>query len=432
MLDLVLLRKSPDEVKAGLARRGVATSDLDELLAKDEEHRSLLQEAERLRARVKELSKRVGEARKSGDTKAAEALTSESRALGDEERRASEKSDAAGDQVRALLLALPNIPSEETPDGLSEDDNVEMRRWWPGMDTGAPFPTFEEYQKVPHWESGEALGILDLETGAKIAGSMFPLYRGDGSRLIRALSAYALDLHADAYEEIRPPTFALTDTMMSTGHLPKSADDMYEIPRDGLWAIPTSEVPLTSMKSNQILDEAELPIKMTAATACFRREAGAAGRDTRGVLRTHEFDKVELFAYCTPEQAQNCFDDILARAEAMLQSLGLTYRLLSLCAGDIGTSSKRTIDLEVFSPGVDRWLEVSSTSWFGDFQARRANVRFRRNGSPMFVNTVNGSALAWSRIWIALIETYRQMDGTIALPAVLSPYLGGRTIISKR
>jgi seryl-tRNA synthetase len=259
---------------------------------------------------------------------------------------------------------------------------------------------------------------------------MFPLYRGVGARLLRSLGYFALDRHMHDYEEIRPPSFALTETMMSTGHLPKSADDMYAIERDGLWAIPTAEVPLTSMRRGEILEESRLPIRFTAQTACFRREAGAAGKDTRGLLRVHEFDKVELFAYCTPEQAEAAHADILARSEGLLQALGLTYRLLDLCAGDLGTSSARTIDLEVFSPGVDRWLEVSSVSWFRDFQARRANVRYRTtDGSTAFVHTVNGSALAWARIWAALVETYRQPDGSIQLPQVLAPYMGDQTRI---
>jgi seryl-tRNA synthetase len=216
--------------------------------------------------------------------------------------------------------------------------------------------------------------------------------------------------------------------MMSTGHLPKSADDMYEVPRDDLWLIPTAEVPLTSMQRGEILDESALPMRLTALTACFRREAGAAGRDTRGLLRVHEFDKVELFAYCTPDQAPAAHADILARAEALLRHLGLTYRVLELCAGDLGTSAARTVDLEVFSPGVDRWLEVSSVSWFRDFQARRANVRYRSGSGTQFVHTVNGSALAWARIWAALVETHRQVDGTVVLPAVLAPYFGDLTI----
>jgi seryl-tRNA synthetase len=285
---------------------------------------------------------------------------------------------------------------------------------------------------VAHWDIGTELGILDLESGARLAGSMFPLYRGDGSRLLRALTQFALDAHADAYEEIRPPSVALTETMMSTGHLPKSEDDMYAIERDNLWLIPTGEVPLTSMNRGEILNADDLPLRLTAATQCFRREAGAAGRDTRGLLRVHEFEKVELFAYCTPEQADEAQADILARAEGLLQQLGLPYRLLDLCTGDLGSSSARTFDLEVYTPGVDRWLEVSSVSWFRDYQTRRANVRYRTESGTALVHTVNGSGLAWARIWAALVETYRQPDGTVKLPDVLAPYLAGRTTLAKR
>ncbi len=433
MIDLVQLRREPEFVKAALARRGVSSSTMDEVIALDVEHRELLQEAERLRAEVKFLSRLVGEARRDKDTDTAATLTEKSRALGEEERAATEAMERVGTKLNDELLMIPNVPDPVVPDGVDENDNVELRRWWPGMDAGRPFPEFADHQKVPHWDAALELGILDLESGARIAGSMFPLYRGAGSRLIRSLSALSLDRNARDYEEIHPPTFALTATMMSTGHLPKSVDDMYSIERDGLWAIPTAEVPLTSMHANEILDEASLPIRLCAETACFRRESGAAGRDTRGVLRVHEFDKVELFAYCTPEQGPAAFDDILARAESLLQELGLTYRLLNLCTGDLGTSSARTIDLEVFSPGVDRWLEVSSVSWFRDYQARRAHVRYRTSeGTTALVHTVNGSALGWARIWAALIETYRQEDGSVVLPDVLAPYMGDlRTIRPK-
>lgn len=433
MIDLALLRREPELVKAGLARRGVPGSSMDEIIALDVANRRLMQEAERLRAEVKDLSRQVGEARKAKDTETAERLQAQSRSVGEAERAATEKSEEVASLLRDKLLMIPNIPSDEVPDGKDESENVETRRWWVGMDQGAEFPTFAEHQKVPHWDIGAELGILDLESGAKLAGSMFPLYRGAGSRLLRSLGFFALNEHYNDYEEIRPPSVALTETMMSTGHLPKSADDMYEIARDGLWMIPTAEVPLTSMHRGEILDEARLPIRMTAQTACFRREAGAAGRDTRGLLRVHEFDKVELFAYCTPEQAVEAHADILRRAEGLLQALGLTYRVLDLCTGDLGTSSAKTVDLEVFSPGVDRWLEVSSVSWFRDFQARRANVRYRTSdGATALVHTVNGSALAWARIWAALVETYRQADGSIHLPEVLAPYMGNQLVITKK
>jgi seryl-tRNA synthetase len=430
MIDLVQLRREPDVVMTALRRRGVDRAVLEEIVALDLEHRRLLHETEALRAAVKELSRQVGDARRNGDLDRAETLSATSRDTGDQERRANEATELVATKLRDMVLLIPNVPDARVPDGIDETGNVEVRRWWPGMDGGAPFPVFGEHQRVPHWEIGESLGILDLATGAKIAGSMFPLYRGGGSRLLRALSSFSLDRQRDAYEEIRPPTFALTETMMSTGHLPKSADDMYAIERDGLWAIPTSEVPLTSLHRGEILDESSLPLRLTAQTQCFRREAGAAGKDTRGVLRVHEFEKVELFAYCTPEQADDAFNDILTRAEGLLRELGLTYRLLTLCTGDLGTASAYTIDLEVFSPGVDRWLEVSSVSWFRDFQARRANVRYRRSdGATALVNTVNGSALGWARVWAALLETYHQVDGSVVLPEVLAPYMGGDATI---
>ena len=434
MLDIRLLRDDPDAIKAGLARRGVDGAAVDRLIDFDVAHRALLARQETLRQEVKALSKAVGQAKKERDEVRASALAEQSRAVGDEERRLSVDVEAAAEAIRSALLVTPNLPAEDCPDGESEADNVETRRWWPGLEQGFPFPTFDEHQQVPHWEVGEALGILDLERGAKMSGSMFPLFRGMGARLLRALTSYALAAHADAYEELRPPTFVLTETITATGHLPKFADEAYHIERDDLWAIPTAEVPLTSMHRGEILEEAVLPLRFTASTPCFRREAGSAGRDTRGVLRVHEFDKVELVAYATPEGAKAAFDDILARAEALLRGLGLTYRVLDLCSGDIGASSKRTFDLEVYSPGCDRWLEVSSVSWFGDYQARRASVRYRPadGGSPQFVHTLNGSALAWPRIWAALIEQGRQADGSVELPEVLAPFLGGTPTVTPR
>ena len=433
MIDLVQLRRDSAKVTAALGRRGVPAAAIEELIEADARHRQQLQSAERLRAQIKEISRRVGDARRQGDTTRGDDLASQSRALGDQERVASADAESAARVVRSLLLDLPNIPADDVPDGLDEKSNVELRQWWPGMNEGALAPTYEEHQRVPHWDIGKELGILDLEAGARLSGSMFPLYRGDGSRLLRALGAFALDRHADAYEEIRPPTLVLTETMISTGHLPKNSIEMYEIERDGLWAIPTAEVPLTSLHRDEILDESALPMRFTALTPCFRREAGAAGRDTRGLLRTHEFDKVELFAYCTPEQADGAFDDVLTRAEGILRDLGLMYRVLQLCTGDLSTSSARTYDLEVYAPGVDRWLEVSSVSWFRDFQSRRANVRYRTaDGSTALVHTVNGSALAWSRIWPTIVETGRRPDGAVTIPDVLRPFFGGREIITKR
>ena len=424
MIDIRQVRDDPDAVKWALARRGVDPAEIDALLDADARARDAVGRRDDLRARVKDLSRQVGQARKAGDDATATSLTEESRRVAEDEKAAGDEADAAGADVRRMLLVLPNLPAPEAPDGAGPEDNVEVRGW------PAQRRNYGEHQRVPHWEVGAALGILDLERGAKLAGSMFPMFRGAGSRLLRALTAFALDRHADAYTEIRPPTLVRTDTMVSTGHLPKFSDEAYHVERDDLWAIPTAEVPLTSMHSGDIIEEAALPLKLTAATACFRREAGAAGRDTRGLLRVHEFDKVELFAYATAMQATSVHEDMLSRVDALLQALDLEYRVLDLCAGDLGSSSARTFDFEVYSPGCDMWLEVSSVSWFRDYQARRANVRYKPGGgSPVFVHTLNGSALAWARIWAALIETGRRPDGSVVLPEVLSPYLGGRTVI---
>jgi seryl-tRNA synthetase len=431
MIDIRALRDDPEGVKAALARRGVEAAEVDAVVAADVARRASLTRFEALRAEVKELSRQVGQAKKAGDEARAEELRAQSLRVGEDERAAAAEADAAEETVRTGLLYLPNIPAEDAPDGAGEEDNVEIRRWWPGQDVGRPEPQRLEHQQVPHWEIGEALQILDMERGARLSGSMFPLYRGAGARLLRALTAFAIDRHAPEYEEIRPPTVVLTETMTSTGHLPKFADDAYHIERDDLWLIPTAEVPLTSMHRGEILEEPQLPLRFTASTACYRREAGSAGRDTRGLLRVHEFDKVELFAYATPEGAHDAQADILRRAESMLQELELSYRVLDLCTGDLGGSSARTFDLEAYSPGVDRWLEVSSVSWFRDYQARRANVRFRpAGGGPLqLVHTVNGSALAWPRIWAALVESGRQEDGTVLLPEALAPYVGGELLI---
>ena len=431
MIDIRALRDDPDAVKAALARRAVEAAEVEAVLEADTAWRARVAGAEALRAEVKDVSRQVGQAKKAGDEAKAAELSVRSRELGEQERTAAAEADVLAEQVRTGLLYLPNLPADDAPDGTGEADNVELRRWWPGQDEGRPDPGRSEHHDVPHWEIGESLQILDMERGARLAGSMFPLYRGPGARLLRALTAFAIDRHSPAYEEIRPPTVVLTETMTSTGHLPKFADDAYHLERDDLWLIPTAEVPLTSLHRGEVLEESELPLRFTAATACYRREAGSAGRDTRGLLRVHEFDKVELFAYTTPEDALDAQADILQRAESMLRELELPYRVLDLCCGDLGGSSARTFDLEAYAPGVDRWLEVSSVSWFRDYQARRANVRYRpaEGGALQLVHTVNGSALAWPRIWAALVENGRQPDGTVLLPECLAPYVGGELLI---
>jgi seryl-tRNA synthetase len=403
----------------------VDPADVDALVDLDARARAAIGGRDELRAQVRALSKQVGEARRSGEVDRAEELGARSRALGEEERSAHAEAETAQEALRRALLYLPNLPAPEAPDGDGPEGNVVVRTWPPEP------PTYGEAQRVPHWDIGAELGLLDMERGAKLSGSMFPLFRGTGARLLRALTSLALDHHADEFEEVRPPTLVLTETMVSTGHLPKFEDDAYHLERDDLWAIPTAEVPLTSMWRGDILDEDDLPLRLTAATSCFRREAGSAGRDTRGLLRVHEFDKVELFAYATPDQAPALLDGMVARAEQLLVELELEYRVLDLCAGDMGSSAARTFDLEVYAPGVDQWLEVSSVSWCTDYQARRANIRYRPTGGPgpVLVHTLNGSALAWVRIWAALVEKGRQPDGSVVLPEALRPYLRGEVVI---
>ncbi|HET6794306.1 MAG TPA: serine--tRNA ligase [Acidimicrobiales bacterium] len=436
MLDIRRFRTDLDEVKAALGRRGVEAAELDRVADLDARHRALSARRDELRARVRELSRQVGTARRQGDAGEADRLAVESRAVGEEEAKLGSDIDALAEELRAMLLTIPNTPAAEAPDGAGPEDNPVVSRWAPaGRTVGEDgTPSHPAHQQVPHWEIGAELGILDLERGAKLSGSMFPLFRGAGATLLRALTSLALDRHSDAFEEIRPPTLVRTETMVSTGHLPKFADDAYHVERDDLWGIPTAEVPLTSMGRDEIVAEEDLPLRMTAATACYRREAGSAGRDTRGLLRVHEFDKVEILAYTTPEQAREVHADLLRRAEDLVRALELTYRVVDLCTGDLGQSSARTFDIEVFSPGTGLWLEASSVSWFSDYQARRANVRYRpaAGGGTAFVHTLNGSALAWPRIWAALVETHRQEDGSVLVPAALRPYFGGRERIERR
>ncbi len=428
MIDIRRLRADPEGIKAAMARRHDPTvlGDLDRAVRLDHELRDRAATRDGVRAQVNALSKAVAEAFRSGDRDKGDRLKGESRNLGEEEKRLVQEAAAVEADLRELLLRIPNVPSPDAPDGATEEDNVIVR-----VEQFDP-DAYGEHQRVPHWEVGRELGILDLERGAKISGSMFPVFRGAGATLVRALSQRALDANADAFEEIRPPTLVRSDTLMATGQLPKFADDAYYIERDDLWAIPTAEVPLTSLYRDEILDEAELPKRLMAYSPCLRREAGAAGRDTRGLLRVHEFDKVEILALTTPEQAADMHRDLLARAEARLVELGLPYRVLDICAGDLGQSHARYFDLEVYAPGVDMWLEVSSISWFSDYQARRANLRYRVSGGSgtELVHTLNGSALAVPRIWAALVETYRQPDGSVLVPEVLRPYFRGAERIS--
>jgi len=419
------IRSDAAGVKAALARRHIDVGVIDEVASLDERARELASQRDAVRAEIKDLSRQVGQASREGDAERAEKLRAQSRALGDEERRLASEADAVERALREHLLVIPNIPSTDAPDGRSEEDNPVV------LVEGYDPDGYAEHQRVPHWDIGHDLGILDLERAAKLSGAMFPMLRGLGATLVRALCQLALDRNADAYEEIRPPSLVRTETMVSTGHLPKFGDDAYQVERDDLWAIPTSEVPLTSLGRDEVVAEDDLPMRFMASTPCYRREAGSAGRDTRGMLRVHEFDKVELLTYATPDQAPAALQDIIDRAAALLRSLGLAYRLVEICTGDLGQSHARSFDLDAYAPGCDQWLEVSSVSWYSDYQARRANLRYRPSGGrgTELLHTVNGSALATPRVWAALVETCRQPDGSVRLPEALVPYMRGAEVI---
>ena len=421
MLDLRRIRSEPDAVRAALDRRGPGVSGVvDRIVALDADQRRLTAERDEIRGQVKAISKQVGQLRGQGRADEAEAKMAESRELGEREKAVAVEADGLGDEIRAVLLTVPNTPSDDAPDGAGESDNVVLRT--EGYDPAS----YGDHQRVPHWDIGDELGLFDFTRATKISGSMFIMYRGWGARLLRAMVQFSLDRNADAYEEVRPPTLVLTDTMISTGHLPKFADDAYHVDRDDLWAIPTAEVPLTSLHRDEILDHADLPCRYMAHTSCFRREAGSAGKDTRGLLRTHQFDKVELVRYATPETSAQELERLTGHAEAALQRLGLPYRVKLLAAGDTGFSSAMTYDLECWAPGVGGWLEVSSCSSFTDFQARRANIRYRpaKGEKPRYVHTLNGSGLAVPRTLACLLEHYQEADGGVRVPEALRPYLG--------
>lgn len=419
MLDLRLLRNDPDGVKSALAKRGEDdfASAVDEVLALDEERRRAIGEADELKARRNKVSKTIGTLKRKGED--ADDLILEMREVGERIGELDEVIVATEEKIRQALLELPNLPDDPVPPG-GEEANRLVRQY-------GESPAFD-FSPRPHWELGEALGILDLPRGAKVSGSGFPLLRGRGARLQRGLVDFMLDLHAGehGYEELRIPYLVTTETMTGTGQLPKFADESYLSERDDLWLIPTAEVPVTNLHRDEILEEAALPVRYTAYSPCFRREAGAAGKDTRGLLRVHQFDKVELVRYETPERSRDALEELTREAEEVLRRLGLAYRVVLLAAGDLGFSSALTYDLEVWAPGVETWLEVSSCSVFTDYQARRANLRFRSGPGekPRFLHTLNGSGLALPRLLVALLESCQEEDGSVALPEVLHEYVG--------
>lgn len=417
MLDIKMIRECPDKVNELLKRRNPELS-IDSVLEIDVERRKVQAQADELRAKRKTESQKIGLMKKNGEN--TDAVQEEVRELGDEIKALEEKERELDEKQRSLLLHIPNIPDETTPIGLSEDDNVEVYKW------GEPRKFDFEYKA--HWDLCEEKGLVDFERGVKLSQSRFILYRGKGAKLERAIINFFLDFHTQeqGYEEILPPFMANSATMTGTGQLPKFKEDMYKCEEEDLFLIPTAEVPVTNIYAGEILSEDDLPKYMTAYTPCFRRESGSAGKDTRGLIRVHQFNKVELVKLCTPQTSKDEHEKLTQDAEKMLQLLELPYRREALSTGDIGFSANKCWDLEVWMPSYNTYKEISSCSNYGDYQARRANIRYRdkETGKTQFVHTINGSGLAVGRTFAAIVENYQQADGTIIIPEVLRKYTG--------
>lgn len=416
MLDIKLIRESRETVEAGLKTRRLEVK-LDEVLALDERRRAIITEVDRLRARRNEVSREIGALKKAGEDTGA--IQQETREIGERISALDAELREAGEAQRRLLLAIPNLPQEGVPEGADSTANVVVRSWGE--------PREFAFEPKDHVALGEALGLFDFERAARLAGSGFPLLTGAGARLERALIQFMLDLHTTqhGYVEVAPPHLVSSAAMTGTGQLPKLADDMYHLSTDDLWLIPTAEVPVTNIYREEIIRR-PLPIRLVAHTPCFRREAGAAGKDTRGLIRVHQFNKVELVQFVEPEASRAAHEELTGHAEAVLQALGLPYRVLLLCSGDMSFAAAKCYDLELWAPGYGGWLEVSSCSNFEAFQARRANIRWKnREGRNEFVHTLNGSGVALPRLVVALLENGQQEDGSVILPEALRPYLGG-------
>lgn len=420
MHDIRLLRDQLDVLREGMRRRGKLTelgALLDRAESLEQARRAAITDLEAQQARRNKVTQEVAQRRKAGED--ATALIAEGRTIGEQISVLEQKRAEAESAVQAMLYELPNIPLAEVPEG-DETHNTVISSWGTPREDGASL--------VPHWDKAAELGVLDLARGAKISGSGFIVFRGAGAKLVRALMNMMLDIHTTehGYEECWVPLVVNRTTMTGTGQLPKFEDDMYALQEEGMFLIPTAEVPVTNLYRDEILEASDLPRGFCAFSACFRREAGAAGKDTRGLLRVHEFDKVELVRYAEPEHSRNELEVMTRHAEIILERLELPYRRLLLAAGDTGFSSAMTYDLEVFAPAVGKWLEVSSCSVFTDFQARRANIRYRpaAGEKPRFVHTLNGSALALPRIIASIIEHHQQADGSVRIPEALQPYFG--------
>jgi len=440
MFDLGFVRNNLELVENKLRARGADPAALlGDFRALDQRRREAITKAELLKARRNELSQQVGALKKAGQD--ATAVMAETRALKDQLDELGKTAEALDGQLRLSLSRIPNLTRDEVPTGKSEANNPTIKTW--GEKTAFTF------EPKPHWELGDALGILDLDRATKLSGARFAVYMGAGARLERALVSFMLDLHTQkqGYTEVLPPFMVNSKSLFGTGQLPKFAEDLFrcsdtdveavtrgEFKDSDHWLIPTAEVPVTNLYRDEILDEARLPIRLTAYTPCFRSEAGAAGKDTRGIIRQHQFQKVEMVKFTRPEDSEAEHEKLTRDAEEILETLKLPYRRVLLCTGDTGFSSAKTFDLEVWLPGQQLYREISSCSNFDAFQARRANIRFRRGGPKgklEFVHTLNGSGLAVGRTWVAIVENYQQADGSVLIPEALRPYMGGLERITK-
>ncbi len=417
MLDIALIREHPQRVQEGFRKRGQAI-DLSPLLKLDAERRTLLKRIEELRFQRNKASDEIGKLKREG--KSADELLAQMKGVSEEIKKLEEDIASVENEGRELLLTLPNLPHESVPAGADEKGNVEVRRW-------GEIPRFP-FEPRPHWEIGEDLEIIDFQRASNIAGARFALLKGAGALLERALINFMLDLHTreHGYTEVLPPFMVNRKSMTGTGQLPKFEDELFKLERDGFYLIPTAEVPVTNIHQGEILQEERLPVYYTAYTPCFRREAGSYGKDTRGLIRQHQFNKVELVKFSRPEDSYEELEKLTRDAEDVLKRLGLPYKVVVLCTGDLGFAAAKTYDIEVWLPGQNAFREISSCSNFEDFQARRAEIRFKTcAGRTEYVHTLNGSGLAVGRTLVAILENYQQKDGTVVIPEMLRPYMGG-------
>lgn len=416
MIDIKLLRDEPDRIREAMARRN-AQVDIESLIALDQSRRELVHESEQLRAEQNRVSEAIAAKKKAREN--ADEEVEAMRAVRDRIKELEEAVRELDQKLRQGLLMIPNLPDASVPDGADESCNTVVRTW-------GEIPEFS-FEPADHVDVGTRLGILDLECAAKLSGARFSLQKGAGARLERALISFFLDLHTGehGYTEILPPFLISGETMEGSGQLPKFAEEAFKVEKRDLWLAPTAEVPLTNMHRDEILAADRLPLYYTAYTPCFRSEAGSHGKDTRGMLRQHQFNKVELYKFTTPETSWDELEKLTANAERVLQLLGLPYRVVALCTGDLGFGAAKTYDLEVWLPGQNRYREISSCSNCTDFQARRAGIRYRKDKKPEYVHTLNGSGLAVGRTVVAILENYQQEDGTVIIPEALRPYMGG-------